>query len=193
MLAELISKIRKDKHITKAYLARKANINVGHLAHIEKGERTPSHKALKKICETLDVPYQSLMYTYDKELNETHKSYDLIKHISYNSVLAIDSINNLIPCPGKFATAAIAIKVEDNAMDPKIKEGSYAFVEFNSPLNSRDIGLFFYNNKFLIRRFLIRKTGLLLNSLNPDFPDISLSEKDSFYIIGKIIGTNADS
>ena len=44
------------------------NINIGHLTHIEKGERNPSHKALKTLSIALDVPYQPLMYTYDKEL-----------------------------------------------------------------------------------------------------------------------------
>ena len=65
MIGDMIAKARKEKRMTKTELARLTEINIGHLTHIEKGERNPSHKALKKICKALDVPYQQLMYTYD--------------------------------------------------------------------------------------------------------------------------------
>ncbi len=68
MIGDLLAKIRKDKKISKTDLAKVTNINIGHLTHIEKGERNPSHKALKTLSIALDVPYQPLMYTYDKEL-----------------------------------------------------------------------------------------------------------------------------
>ena len=192
MLGELLLKIRKDRHITKTELSRDTQINIGHISHIEKGERTPSHKALKKICNTLDVPYQQLMYTYDKELTEDHRNYEITNHIAYNSILAVNSLDDLIFCPSSFGTASLAIKIQDNSMEPTLLKGSYAFIEFNSPLNTKDIGLFYYNNTFIIRRFMIRKNGLILKSDNKDLPDITLSEKDNFYIIGKILGTNDD-
>lgn len=190
MLGELLSKIRKDKHITKSELARTTAINVGHIAHIEKGDRTPSHKALKKICNTLDIPYQGLMYTYDKTLTNEHLNYNLTSHISYDSILAINSLDDLIFCPPKFGSASIALRIQDNSMEPALLQGSYAYIELNSPLDNHDIGLFYYNDSFLIRRFMIRKNGLILKSDNKAFPDITLSEKDNFYIIGKILGTN---
>ena len=66
MIGNMLSKIRKEKRITKTKLAELTDINIGHLTHIEKGERNPSHKALKSICKALEVPYQELLYTYDK-------------------------------------------------------------------------------------------------------------------------------
>lgn len=192
MIGELLLKIRKDKHITKSELARDTGIDVGYIAHIEKGERTPSHKALKKICNSLDVPYQQLMYTYDKEITEEQLDYGITNHIAYNSVLAVDSLDDLIFCPTTFGTASLAIKIEDDSMEPTLLRGSYAFVELNSPLKARDIGLFYYNNSFVIRKFIIKKNGLTLKSNNKSYQDITLSEKDDFYIIGKILGTNDD-
>lgn len=192
MLGELLFKIRTSKNITKASLAHQTGVDAGHITHIEKGERTPSHKVLKKFASVLDVPYQQLMYTYDKELSEETKRYKLTNHISYNTVPAVSSIDDLIQCPSKFGSANIALMVEDNSMEPTIIQGSYAYVEFNSPLNNKDIGLFYYNNRFLIRRFIIRKDFLMLKSDNISFPDIKLSENDDFYIVGKILGTNDD-
>lgn len=193
MLGELLLKIRKDKHITRAALARDVNVDAGHITHIEKNERTPSHKALKRICSFLDVPYQQLMYSYDKEILPIHESYDFINHIDYNSVIAIDNLETLIHCPAKFGSAAIAIKINDDSMEPTLLKGSYAFVEFNSPLDSRDIGLFFYNDKFIIRRFIItRSSNIQLVADKSNCPKINLSKSDNFYIIGKILGTNDD-
>ncbi len=51
MVGEMIAKIRKEKGMSKTELARLANINIGHLTHIEKGERNPSQKTLKTICQ----------------------------------------------------------------------------------------------------------------------------------------------
>lgn len=192
MLGELLLKIRNDRHISKTNLARETNMNPGHITHIEKNERTPSHRALKKICECLDVPFQQIMYTYDKELTHEQRDYNITDHIAYNSVVAINSLDDLIFCPTTFGSASVALRINDSSMEPTLLKGSYAFVEYNSPLSSKDIGLFYYNNSFIVRRFIIRKNDILLKSDNRNFDDISLSEKDNFYIIGKILGTNDD-
>ena len=118
MIGDMLAKARKDKGMTKTDLAKVTDINIGHLTHIEKGERNPSHKALKVICKALNIPYQPLMFTYDKEITEEQSTYNPINHISYNKVLAVDKIDSFIDCPAKIPSAAIAIKVPDNSMEP---------------------------------------------------------------------------
>lgn len=190
MLGSMLSKIRKDKNITKVSLAKKTKINIGHLTHIEKGERNPSHKTLKTICKALCVPYQPLMNMYDKVITEDEIRYNLLEHVSYNKVVAVDSIDNFIECPYTVPNASMAFKILDDSMEPKLKEGSYAFLELNAPLINRDFGLFKYNNKFFVRRFIIRQDKLILRPENKNYPEISLSEKDDFTIIGKVIPNN---
>ena len=58
MLGEMIAYIRKVKKLTKAGIAKGTNINTGHLTHIEKGERNPSHKVLRTMCKTMGIPYR---------------------------------------------------------------------------------------------------------------------------------------
>ncbi len=195
MLGHMIAYIRKDRKLTKAGISRGTNINTGHLTHIEKGERNPSHKVLKNMCKTMGIPYRPLMYTYDKELTEEHEGYKIESHIGYDKILAVDILGSFIDCPLSAPGACIAVKMNDNSMEPKIKQGSYAYVEFNSPLDNKDIGLFFYNGQFYIRRFIIRKDALALRSENRvDIPDICLDPKaDKFYIVGKVIGTTESS
>ena len=41
----------------------------------------------------------------------------------------------------------------DDAMEPKINESDFIYVELNAPLNSKDIGLFQYNNQYHFEYF----------------------------------------
>lgn len=186
MIGDMIGKARKEKGMSKTELARLTDINIGHLTHIEKGERNPSHKALKNICRALNIPYQQLMFTYDKCVNEEHETYNLVKHISYNKLLAVDNIGGFIDCPPDVPSSAIALKVRDDSMAPTIAKNSYVFVEFNSPLSNKEIGLFSYNDKILVRKFHSRNGKITLKADNSAVEDIKVNDNDTFYIVGKI-------
>lgn len=186
MIGDMISRIRKDKRITKTQLSEMTDINIGHLTHIEKGERNPSHKALKNICTSLNVPFEPLLHTYDKELNEEQKEYNYTRYISYNQIPAITNIENYIDCPAKYSNASFAYKVRDNSMDPIIKENSYAYIEINGLVKNKEIGLFKYNGEFMIRRLLYKNGKFVLKSENAEIPTIKITEHDTFSIIGKV-------
>ena len=187
MIGDMIAKVRKEKGITKTELAKLTKINIGHLTHIEKGERNPSHKALKNICKALDIPYQQLMYTYDKALNEEQEQYNLIQHISYNKVLAVNSISDFIDCPSSIPSSSIAIKIPDKSMEPLLINGNYAFIEFNSLLDNKEIGLFKVNNKILFRKFHLKNGVITLKAQNKEFTDVVIQNTDEFFIIGKVL------
>lgn len=191
MIGDMITKIRREKNMSKTELAEKTNINIGHLTHIEKGERSPSYKALKAICKALDVPYQPTLYTIDKNMDDIHKEYKLVNHISYQNVPAVN-IEDFIVCPANMPNASMAIKINDDSMDPKLKKNSYAFLAINAPLENKDIGLFSYKGNLLIRRFIIRKDDIALRAEKKEIEDICITKDDEFYIIGKILGTNVD-
>lgn len=187
MIGDMIAKARKEKRMTKTELSRLTEINIGHLTHIEKGERNPSHKALKRICKALEIPYQQLMYTYDKVINEDQENYNVVRHISYNKLLAVDSIGGFIDCPANVPSSAIALKMNDNSMAPKFEKDSYIFVEFNTPLNSKDYGIFSVNGEIMVRKFFANKDKITLKAENKEIRDISIKKDTEFYIIGKIL------
>lgn len=190
MIGDMLTRARIEKNVQKSELSRRTNINIGHIAHIEKEERNPSHRALKTICRALEIPYQPFMYMYDKVFTEEQKTNQMPEHISYDKVLAVSSLDSFISCPVDLPSASLAIKIEDNSMEPRLEKGVYAFVEFNTPLENKDIGIIEYNGKILIRRYVIRKNSLVLRADNKDFSDIELTEKDEYNLIGKVIGTN---
>ena len=188
MIGDMLSKIREDKQISKTNLSKETNINVGHLTHIEKGERNPSHKALKSLCDALDVPYQPLMYTYDKKLTQEQIGYDIVNHIKYDTIPVVNSISGFAKCPKEYNSASVCLRVNVDSMAPKFEEGSYIFVEYNTPLNNKDVGLFEYENKFLIRKFIVRMNDLVLRAEKDEIADIIITSKDRFNIIGKVLG-----
>ena len=73
-------------------------------------------------------------------------------------------------------------------MEPTYPKDSYVFLEFSTPLDYKDVGLFSYNGKILLRRFIIRKDKIGIRADNKDIPDIWFNENDDFTIIGKVIG-----
>lgn len=186
MIGDLLAKARKDKGMTKTELAKVTDINIGHLTHIEKGERNPSHKALKTICNSLSIPYQPLMFTYDKEIDEEGQAYGVTDHISYDKVLLVDKIGGFVDCPAKIPGAALAIKVPDNSMEPTFAKDSIVFVELNYPLSSKDYALIELNGSIMIRKFFSKKGKISLKADNKKLEEIKVSADDTFRIIGKV-------
>lgn len=186
MIGKMIAKIRRERGVTKTQLASQTKINIGHLTHIEKGERNPSHKALKEICSALDIPFQELLYTYDKELSPEQLDYNYIDHLTYNKIPAISKIDEYITCPSDFSNASFAYKVPDDSMAPMFKEGSYAYIEINGVIEHKAIGLFKLNDEYLIRRLMYKNDKFVLKADNRDVRDITVNSKDKFQIIGKV-------
>ena len=187
MLGFLLSKIRTDKHMSKTKLSELTNINIGHLSHIEKGERIPSHKALKEISKALDIPYKNLMNAYDHDLSDEQKKYGAANHVLYNKIPIFGSFLGFTKCDLDTSNADFAIFINDESMSPKFALGSYVLVEQNAPLSNRDYGVFMYEDKVLIRRFIIRKNDLVLRAEDPNISEIVLLISDDFYVIGKVL------
>lgn len=190
MLGSLLAHIREKNGLSKTNVSDVTGINVGHLTHIEKGERNPSSKALRDICKALDVPYQPISYTYDKTLTEEQQQFNLIESVPYNTVPLISSIEDMVFCPSSIPNASIAFKMKDDSMKSSVPKGSTVFVEFNSIPLHRELGLFIYNNQIIIRRLVYRKNKLVLKSDNLLTRDITIEDGSQFTIIGKVYVEN---
>lgn len=186
MIGDMISRIRKEKGITKIELSKLSEINTGHLTHIEKEERNPSHRALYAICQALGVPYRALFNTYDKKLTEEQKKYGYINYISYNHIPVFSNFEDYTMCPAKYANASFAYKMPDNSMSPIIEKDDNVFIEEAGLLENKDIGIFQVDNQFLIRKFLYRKNDIILRAEDKSIDDIPVSTINDFKIIGKV-------
>ena len=139
---------------------------------------------------------QKILLHLQKDLPRTsHLPFSVIpsrSHIPYDKIPTFDLLGSLIDCPTSAAGASIAVKINDTSMEPKLKKDSYAYIEFNTPLDNRDVGLFSYNGQLLIRKFIIRKDGLVLRAEDKEIEDICLDPKEEFYIVGKVVGSTSN-
>ncbi len=188
MIGKVLARVREDRQITKTELAKRTKIDIGHLTHIEKEERNPSHGALRTLCDAMDVPYEPLMHTYDIELSEDQKRYAPENHIKYDVLPVFDAIIGFEKCPEEVRAASFVLRIHDTAMAPKINNGQDVYVQYNCPLANKDVGIFEFNGKLLIRKFIIRKTDLVLRAEDESIPDIVVTKDDTFNIIGKVLG-----
>lgn len=186
MLGSLIAKIREDRNMSKTELAKMTGINVGHLTHIEKGERNPSQKALKSICDALDVPFEPLYYTYEKELTDNQKQFNLVNNIPYDKIPLISNIESLVSCPSRIPYASLAFRIPDDTMKGSLPRGTLVYLELNAIPEHKEFGLFSYNGNIIVRRLLYKKNKIVLKSDNLLSKDFTITPDDDFYIIGKI-------
>ena len=65
-----IKKLRKDKSLSQAQLAQRADLHFSYVAQIERGEKMPSLKSLDRICDALDSDMGYLMAAEKEEKEE---------------------------------------------------------------------------------------------------------------------------
>ena len=70
-------------------------------------------------------------------------------------------------------------------MSPLFSKNSYIFIEPCGSLENKDIGLFKYNDEFLIRRLIYKNGKFILKANNKNYKNIKISAFDDFIIIGK--------
>lgn len=175
----------KKKDYQRLILLKNHGINLGHLTHIEKGDRNPSAKTLKDICIALDIPYLPVSYTYDKELTEEQEKFNLLDSIPYNTIPLVDNIVGMAVCPASIPKASFAFVMNDDSMKSSIPKGTTVFIEFGTMPLHREFGLVKYNDSIIVRRFVYRKNKLVLKADNFLTRDISIADGSQFTLIGK--------
>lgn len=78
----------------------------------------------------------------------------------------------------------------NDAMAPKILDDDFVYIELSSPLSKGDIGLFEYDGRLIIRKFVVRKNDIVLRAENNEYDDIIINKDAKFNIIGKILAKN---
>lgn len=186
MLGNLIAFVREKKGLSKTTLSDLTGINVGHLTHIEKGERNPSQSTLRDICKALNIPYQQMAYTYDKSLDEDQLRFRLIASVPYNKVPLVKNIDDMIVCPSSIPNASMAFVMQEDNMKSSLPKGAIGFVEFNAIPAHRELGLFKYEGKFIVRKIVYRKNKVLLKADSLLTRDILIENVDDLITIGKV-------
>jgi phage repressor protein C with HTH and peptisase S24 domain len=81
-------------------------------------------------------------------------------------------------------------QVVGDSMLPNYQDGDLLFIQYREQVDFGQIGVFKYNGENYVKK--IRKTPLgeiRLESLNPLYEDLIVSESDELYTVGRIIGS----
>lgn len=83
------------------------------------------------------------------------------------------------------------VPISGDSMTPRFKDGSTAFVQSTPVINAGEIGIFALNGNSYIKQLIIdRENGTVhLHSLNPNYKDIVVSESDTLYTFGRVLGS----
>ena len=111
----------------------------------------------------------------------------------YDKIPVFDNFVKYTKLPIGLFNSSFAIKSIDDSMEPKIGTEDYIFIQQNAPLSNKDIGIFFINNEFIIRKFIIRKKDISLRPENKNYDEIQVNKDSDFYIIGKVLGKSDKS
>jgi len=109
----------------------------------------------------------------------------IIKKIKSDKLFVDD--NELIYWPTAHSTKTIAITVEGDEAEPRIQEGSLAFVDMEASADKGDMVLIRIGNSELL--FVECKNQGYLEIINPSFPDRRFKAKDrKAVVVGKVVG-----
>ena len=104
-LGKKIKKYRRVQDLTQEDLGEKAGLHYTYIGQVERGEKEPSFKALKKIAEALDIGVDKLLINYelssdvtlqisnitDLLLNRSQKELEMIYTLLKNLIEIIDT------------------------------------------------------------------------------------------------------
>ena len=95
--------------------------------------------------------------------------------------------NELIYWPTAHSARTIALDVEGDEAEPRIQEGSLAFVDMEASVNKGDMVLIRIGNSELL--FVEVKNQGYLEIINPSFPHRRFKAKDrKAVVVGKVVG-----
>lgn len=214
MFAQRLREVRKEKGLTLEDLARMYNknlngeggLNKGTLSKYENNKQQPLLDTVSSLAEFLQVSTDYLLGKTDYKNH--HDMYSDIKNKSGNNSEIIDKVLTKIPlytvpvsaghgewlnegCEYDFiylnnvpSNADFSLKVRGDSMSPLYCDEDIVFVRSNVIVESGQIGVFYLNGEGYLK--MLRGNKLI--SLNDTYSEIIISEFDSFFCVGRVVG-----
>src|SRR3712207_4699011 len=210
-LSSLMKQQRQEKGYTLEQTRLKLEKNGLSVARsdiqrIEDGDRKiPNPILINALCKLYNIDtvkvFQKIGYLDKKENLELSSEMNNMKKIKiYSSIAAgfgnfsneVKETENEIYLPLKIEKDIkdlCAIRVKDNGLIPEIKNGSLIIVKKNTEILNNEIGVFFLNGDWFIKRKKVtERDDLMLLSENRECVPILVRESDDYKELGKVIG-----
>lgn len=80
------------------------------------------------------------------------------------------------------------VTIQGLSMLPQIPDGCIVFVQATPALNNGEIGIFVMDGQSYCKQLKMDDRGVRLHSLNPEFPDVSVSPYADLRTLGRVLG-----
>ena len=207
---------REKRKISQGQLSYKSGISVSIISKIEQGLRNPTVNTVLSIGKALGIDTMVLLEKMNVVTNEeleNHIEKQVAKRLSENIEFLSEQTdkNKLIPIyssasagsgrvpealpedylslPIKNIDNSFGIRVHGDSMYPTITDGAIVIIKTDEEVADRDIGVFLLNDEAYVKRIVRKDNIILLYSDNLDYEPILVTEKDNFYICGKVVKT----
>ncbi len=82
------------------------------------------------------------------------------------------------------------IRISGRSMEPTFMDGSIVWVRKRLDIPNGTVGIFMLNDSAVCKRFFKEPDGTVrLESDNPEFPGVPITEFDTFVVVGEVVGT----
>lgn len=179
------------------------------IQRIERAERkTPNAILIKNLCKIYDLDPISLFkeigyldseakteksqfspkYVYERSEMTPIKVFDSIAAGIGYPCEALEYVEEIyLPVKNK-GDNIVAVRVKGDSMYPKINDGALILIEKDTEILENDIGAFYLNGDYLVKKKVAGKNGeLILMSENSAYLPIIVKPHDDFQGLGKVI------
>lgn len=203
-IAEWVVKNRQRVGYTIKRLAEKAGVSRSHLYAIEDGIVRPNIDTLFRLADAMNIPRQEVLkllgistYKEDKEVEVVRKQPSpLIPVIAVvpcgNPIEPEVAPLGYVPLyEGEAPGAAFAIRAEGDSMAPFILPGDFLIIRPQDTATNGDIIVVSIETdggwESTVKRYRLQAGKVVLESLNPAYPNIEVSPPMRMRIIGKVV------
>lgn len=200
-VGEYIRAKREDRGLSAKELAKNAGISDSHIIYIEKGQRKPTFDVVMKVLRALNADVQEFLqetgYLPTNAEPAKIKKLRPVPIISWVMAGKWNEVSDIFQ-PGDAedwiesdvkGKSVFALRVKDDSMEPEFREGDIIIVNPHVDTKPGDY-VIVKNDENEATFKQLKKFGdvYVLHPLNDSkYPDIELSGKHKYRIIGKVV------
>lgn len=168
MFANELKRLREQKGLTQAELAKELNLSSSAIGMYETSKREPSYTILQTIADYFNVRIQTLINN-----NSNPFIVPVLGRVQAGIPLeAIEDIIDYEEIPNEMAKQGeyFGLQIKGDSMSPRFQEGDVVIVRKQASIDNDDIAIMLVNgNDATIKKIKKDKNGIALIPLNPNY------------------------
>lgn len=202
MLPQTLKKLRKQKGVTQAGLAKAMQVTQQAVGKWETGRASPDPAMLMSLAEYFEVSTDALLGRAGAHIGQV-MPYKTAELAAVPVLGTVKAGYGALAYEEDFGTELANVKdpenyfylvVKGDSMEPRIQNGDLALVRRQNNLEDGDLGVVVYGEgEGTLKRFMHKGNAIILQPFNPQYETVVLAgnELENLYIAGKVVETKA--